>query len=216
MKLTSEGKFQGYRGSCSAVCTKKTQLLRRSHSLRRPRWRAGYISQSYQAPSFIDITSSEGAENRSPSKKQKLVQTACRMATLKDELDIQQEISCLTAAEEAVVHLSLQKHSVFLTGAAASGKTATLTEILRLLTACYDLGKIPLKRPNLPGYRSLALLESRQCLLMAKKYIHSRTSKSFLLPNLSPSIFHIKLNPYVLNFLTCESSLFLTRNPTSF
>ena len=43
----------------------------------------------------------------------------------------------LTAAQQAVVDMALRGNNVFLTGAAGSGKTATLKEILRRLKARY-------------------------------------------------------------------------------
>jgi ATP-dependent DNA helicase PIF1 len=55
---------------------------------------------------------------------------------LEDELEMQELIQ-LTPAQLAVVQLAIDGHNIFLTGAAGSGKTATLKEILHRLEMCY-------------------------------------------------------------------------------
>jgi superfamily II DNA/RNA helicase len=62
---------------------------------------------------------------------------------LEDELEVQERIQ-LTPAQLAVVKLAMDGHNIFLTGAAGSGKTATLKEILRRLKARFrdSLGSV--------------------------------------------------------------------------
>jgi hypothetical protein len=56
---------------------------------------------------------------------------------LEDELELQEPPIQLTPAQQAVVNLAWNGHNLFLTGAAGSGKTATLKAIIRLLEAKY-------------------------------------------------------------------------------
>jgi len=61
---------------------------------------------------------------------------------VEEELDLDNGESPfkLTAAQEAVVKMAINGHNIFLTGAAGSGKTATLREILRRLRKKYSEG----------------------------------------------------------------------------
>jgi Cdc6-like AAA superfamily ATPase len=58
------------------------------------------------------------------------------------ELDLDNDESPfeLTATQEAVVEMAMNGQNIFLTGAAGSGKTATLKEILRRLRKKYSEG----------------------------------------------------------------------------
>ena len=99
-----------------------------------------------QSHDFVDLTHSANSDDGDaapPTKKPKLaadiLQSGCRTfnVELEDEVEVQPKAIRLTPAQGAVVQLALRGHNVFLTGAAGSGKTATLKEILRRLMDRY-------------------------------------------------------------------------------
>ena len=59
------------------------------------------------------------------------------------DLREQKEEITLTAAQQGVVELAVAGHNIFLTGAAGSGKTATLKEILNRLRTMYEESECP-------------------------------------------------------------------------
>jgi superfamily II DNA/RNA helicase len=100
-------------------------------------------STTRRSNGFVDLTGSDYTDDIPHAKRQKLgaekLQSDGRTTTVKleDEVEVEQEAIRLTPAQKAVVQLALRSHNIFLTGAAGSGKTATLKEILRRLKARY-------------------------------------------------------------------------------
>jgi hypothetical protein len=90
-------------------------------------------------PEYIVITSDEEEEPR--RKKPKTADfwagnaDSVQYDEVEGELDLDREEGSfeLTAAQQAVVEMAMNRNNMFLTGAAGSGKTATLKEILRRL-----------------------------------------------------------------------------------
>ncbi|KAG0649175.1 DNA repair and recombination helicase PIF1 [Hyphodiscus hymeniophilus] len=112
---------------------------------------------------FVDLTGSGGGDQPPPAKKRKTDTEASEggdsnpiNAKLEAGIEVQQEAIRLTPAQEAVVQLAVGEHNIFLTGAAGSGKTATLKDILRRLTACYPPSRESTEESKFPSVQVVA------------------------------------------------------------
>ncbi|KAF4636150.1 hypothetical protein G7Y89_g1941 [Cudoniella acicularis] len=103
---------------------------------------------------FVDLTGSDGEEKapkrlKSDARDSQLDSSQSQSENI-DELpeSAKDQAVQLTSAQEVVVKLALKGHNIFLTGAAGSDETVTLTEIIRRLQSRFKTksGDLP-KRP---------------------------------------------------------------------
>lgn len=139
---TASGRAQRWQGNSNKAAEKVFANSDQNSGLKR--------SNSY----VVDLTGSDD-ENQPATKKIKSVvddfrtdadSVSSESEEEHEELRLSETPIQLTSAQQAVVDMALGGNNIFLTGAAGSGKTATLKEILRCLKRRYrehDRGKFP-------------------------------------------------------------------------